>query len=120
MARKSGVVIAVPNQYKLTVNCNDTYDYRFNDQESDSYRITTWQKCRFAQRQVSLFRANHRQCLRFLSGILLVGDVGGMNGRREAQFVLRSVNLSGSGPADVENMFHLETASIWFSLVTVI
>ena len=32
-----------PFQYKLTINCNDTYDYTFNDQEPDSYELNIWQ-----------------------------------------------------------------------------
>ncbi len=28
-----------PFQYKLTINCNDTYDYHFMDQEGDSYQL---------------------------------------------------------------------------------
>ena len=30
-------------QYKLTVNCADTYDYKFTDQEPDTYRLNVFQ-----------------------------------------------------------------------------
>lgn len=32
-----------PFQYKLTINCNDTYDYDFKDEEPDSYRVNVLQ-----------------------------------------------------------------------------
>ena len=30
-------------QYKLTINCNDTYNYKFTDQSSDTYTLDVWQ-----------------------------------------------------------------------------
>lgn len=30
-------------KYKLSINCNDTYDYHFDDEEPDSYRLNVWQ-----------------------------------------------------------------------------
>ena len=29
-------------QYTLTINCNDTYDYKFTDQEPDTYGLSVW------------------------------------------------------------------------------
>ena len=30
-------------QYKLSVNCSDTYNYKFTDQEPDTYTLNVWQ-----------------------------------------------------------------------------
>ncbi|KAG9853768.1 hypothetical protein KCU98_g2810, partial [Aureobasidium melanogenum] len=32
-----------PFSYKLTINCKDTYTYRFTDETGDTYKLDVWQ-----------------------------------------------------------------------------
>ena len=32
-----------PFQYKLTINCSDSYDYEFKDGTGDTYKLNVWQ-----------------------------------------------------------------------------